>query len=161
MGLPSNMDDEMLHAFGFAVSPENPAFAESKLYPQLSVRYRCSTCKIWVGKTINDRCVPCRIGKKSRVARWQFDKLYKCCNDRECPAIKQAHVILHEFQVSCESSSDGFGGFLLMSLPKKWSLAERCKFHSALANVCVSFQTARKVVCSKNPRKRTKLPKTE
>jgi hypothetical protein len=161
MGLPSNMDDEMLHAFGFKVSPHNPAFAESKLYPQFSVRYRCPTCNFWVSKTINDRCEPCRIGKKPRVARWQFDKLYECCNNRECPAMKQAHGILQEYKVSWEPGHDGFGGYLLMSLPKTWTMDVRCKFHSALANYCVSFQTARKVICSKNPRKRTKLPRTE
>jgi len=161
MGLPSNMDDEMLHAFGFVVSSDDSAIAESKLYPQFSVRYRCPTCNIWVGKMQNGRCIPCRLGKKSRVSIWQFAKLYQCCSDKSCPAMQEAYRILHEYEVTWESAHDGFGAYLVMSLPKTWELAERYRFHSVLANISVSFQTARKVVCSKNPRRRTKLPKSD
>ncbi len=109
MGYPSNMTFEQLHAFGFSVCIDEPNKAEHRVYPQLSCRFLCPTCEIWVSKIINGQCEPCRIGKKPRVAKMQFDKLYKCCSTINCTSMTKAYDVLKEFGVSFNQSEDGFG----------------------------------------------------
>jgi hypothetical protein len=163
MGYPKNMNHEELHAFGFVVSPDDPTLAVHLVYPKLTCRYLCPTCNIWVGKISGGKvmqCDACRIGKKNKVGTMQFNKLYRCCPDQNCTSMSQAYATLDAFAVSWEPCHDGFGGYLLMNIPKSWTLDERCKFHSALANFCDSFQKARKVICSKKQKTRSKLPKS-
>lgn len=150
MGYPKNMNHEELHAFGFAVSPDDATLAIHLVYPNLTRRYLCPTCNIWVGKISGGsvmQCDACRIGKKNKVGTMQFNKLYRCCPDQNCTSMSQAYASLDAFEVSWEPCHDGFGGYLLLNIPKSWTLDERCKLHSALANFCDSFQRARKVIC--------------
>ena len=161
MGYPSNMNDEQLHAFGFAIDPDDPSRAKHRVYPQFTVRYLCSKCGIWVSTMRNGECVPCRNGKMTKVENVQVHKLYKCCNDLTCPSIQKVYAVLGQYEVSWEPCLDGFGTYLLMKWSHTWTIDERNQFHSALGCLCVSFQKARKIVCTTNPRKRSKLPKTE
>ncbi len=48
------MNHEELHAFGFAISPDDPTLAVHLVYPNLTCRYLCPTCNIWVAKSLEE-----------------------------------------------------------------------------------------------------------
>lgn len=164
MGYPKTMTDEELHAFGFAVSSDNPALAEHKVYRRKTVRYRCPTCNLWVSKLTGGKvmeCDQCRVGKKPAIPKAQFRKLYQCCSNSDCESMRDAYQILKQFGVKYEPCHDGFGSYLDLSIPESWTMDQKCRLHDALGNISVSKHRARKVQCAARPQMRSKLPKTK
>jgi ssDNA-binding Zn-finger/Zn-ribbon topoisomerase 1 len=160
VGFPKYMTDEELFAFEFAVSPDNPTFARHKLYPHLSVRYRCPSCNLWASTMKGGTklvCEQCHKGGKPIKKSTQFDKLYDCCGDRECNTWREVLHLFRHYGLPIENCHDGFGGYLRISLPDAWSQEERFEFHARINEFSVSKFGARKVECTRTGKLRSKL----
>jgi len=160
MSYPKHMNDEELVTFGFAVSPDDPSLAYHKLYPELSVRHRCSSCGTWSavvgGKELV--CKQCSQGKTPVVNR-QFHKLYLCCNDEDCQTRRRALQMLGE--AGCDtvwSNHDGFGEYVSLDPLTSMSSQQRTEFNLTINRFSVSKFGARKVV-HPDSKRRSKLPK--
>ena len=111
MSYPKYMTDEELAAFGFRVSDDNPTLAKHKLYPNLSVRYRCPSCNLWAstmkgGTTLV--CEQCHQGGRKVDTEKQFRKLYQCCTSQGCPTWDAAKQLLREHGVEITDCQDGY-----------------------------------------------------
>ena len=163
MGYPKYMTDEELFAFGFAVSPDNPSLARHKLYPQISVRYRCSLCNIWASSMGSGKelvCAQCHKGGKPIKKSKQFEKLYECCGKHDCETWREILDLFKQNNLPINNCHDGFGGFLQISIPDTWSQKQRLEFHVKINNYSVSKYGARKVQCRRTGKLRSKLPKS-
>lgn len=157
------MTDEELFAFGFEVTPDNPFLARHKLYPRLSVRYRCPSCNLWASTMKGGKqlvCEQCHKGGTPIKKSKQFEKLYECCTDRNCETWREVLQLFHHLDVPIINCHDGFGAYLQIQIPDTWSVEERLQFHAKINDYSVSKFGARKVKCHRTAKLRSKLPKS-
>ena len=162
MSYPKYMNDEQLLAFGFAVCPDNPMMAEHKLYPNLSVRYRCPSCNLWASTMkggIQMVCEQCHKGGRKIQTERQFKKLYKCCTDDSCETWQAALKMLTDLGIQIENCHDGFGAYLDLSVTDDWPTEERLHLHVEINKYSVSKSGARKVECDGTGKLRSQLPR--
>jgi len=164
MSYPKYMIDEQLAAFGFRVLGDNPTMAKHKLYPNLSVRYRCPSCNLWAstmkgGKTLV--CEQCHKGGQKINTEKQFRKLYQCCTNRECPTWRAAKTLLTEHGVEIIDCHDGFGSYLDLSPIEQWPLEKKLSLHVDINQYSASKFGARKLQCDSTGQLKSQLPKNE
>jgi hypothetical protein len=161
MSYPKYMTDEQLSAFGFEVLPNNSMHAQHKLYPRLSIRYRCPSCNLWASRVMGGAelvCEQCAKGGRPIKTAGQFDKLYQCCTDSDCETWAQVVDLLEHYGVAMEPCHDGFGSYHRLKLPANWSQDERLEFHARIGDFSVSRYGGRKVQCNPRRKMRSKLP---
>ena len=161
MGYPKYMNDEQLAVYGFAVSLDNPTLAAHKIYPALTVRYRCPRCNLWASTMKGGKelvCEQCHKGGRPIKTTSQFKKIYCCCQNQQCETWQQLLSLLHESELLFENCHDGFGGYIELHFPSSWSLQDRIDFHWKINDYCVSKHSARKVQCKKTGKLRSRIP---
>ena len=161
MGYPSYMDDEQLAVFGFAVMPDNPTLAKHTIYSHITVRYRCPRCSLWASTMKGGKelvCEQCHKGGSRIKTKGQFNKIYRCCQIRECEKWRQLLSLLRDAGVRIEDCHDGFGGYIATQFPTTWTLQDRIDFHWKINDFCVSKHGARKCECTKSGKLRSRIP---
>ena len=162
MGYPKYMTDEQLAVFGFAVSADNPTLATHKIYPTLTVRYRCPRCNLWASTMMGGKelvCEQCFKGGRPIKTNAQFKKIYRCCQSEQCKTWRQLLSLLHESQVPFKKDChDGYGEYIELDFPTNWSLQDRIDLHWKINDYCVSKYGGRKAQCKKTGKLRSRIP---
>jgi len=161
VGYPKYMNDEELAAFGFVPTDEDPSLAKHFIYPTLTVRYHCPSCKLWASTMKGGRvlvCEQCHKGGRPIKTGGQFKKVYACCQNSKCETWQKLLALLSDAGVCFENCHDGFGGYVELLFPTTWSLQDRINMHWKINDYCVSKHGARKVDCKKTGRLRSKVP---
>ncbi len=161
MSYPKYMTDEQLAAFGFRVLEDNPTMAEHRVFPSLSVRYRCPSCNLWASTMkggVTLVCEQCHKGGPRIDTEKQFHKLYQCCSDQECETWQAAKMLLREHGVEIIDCHDGFGDYFNLSAIKEWPLTRRLRLHVNINQYSVSKFGARKLQCDSTGELKSQLP---
>lgn len=162
MGYPKYLTDEQLAYHGFVVDKADKDLATHEVYPRLSCRHRCSKCGLWTTQALGisgkpQICQPCIWGKP--VTSSQINKLYVCCDDANCPTRQKADVLLKSMNQETIPSGDGFGRHFKLNLDSSIRRSARIKLHLTLSRMSMSKFGARKLMCPKAGKVRSKLPR--
>lgn len=161
MGYPRYMHDEELAAFGFAPTDDDSTVAKSRIYPNLTRRYRCPKCNLWASTVKGGPelvCEQCYRGGLPIETNGQFKKIYRCCESPGCERWRELRKMLDDAGVTFEDDRDGFGGYAELIFPMSWSEQDRIDMHWKINAYCVSKHGARKVECKKTGKLRSKVP---